>query len=300
MRDFNFPVVNVHISLSPSLSPSLRYYSASIIEMAGFEARESILLATIPAFGNFIFTIVGLVLVDRMGRRKLLIISLIGIVFGFLLLMGSFLASNLTSPYATFIDSKCAYDRCGECVGSSNCGFCNSTGTCLLGNSTHSDPTYMCTSADWHYNSCPRSKFRWLPVLPVVSLFIYIMFFAPGMGPLPWTVNSEIYPTWARSTCIGIATTVNWLFNLLVSLTFLTLADDLGQPKTFGLYAGLGFLGLLFVILFVPETKGRKLEEMESLFKRPYFLSLCRCRDQSESSEIAIEKEPLLNNNDEM
>ncbi len=98
------------------------------------------------------------------------------------------------------------------------------------------------------------------------------MFFAPGMGPLPWTVNSEIYPTWARSTAIAIATATNWIFNLFVSLTFLTFANVLGQPITFGFYAGLGILGLVFVIFLVPETKGRKLEDMEDLFQKPYFV----------------------------
>ena len=293
--------------------------------MAGFSDNQSIWLAVIPAFGNFIFTIAGLFLVDRMGRRKLLIASLVGVVFGFLLLTGSFLASNLTSLDATpIISSSCTYTNCGECVGNSHCGFCavhdNTShyldGTCSSGTKQGSDfiingtinscsvynidqynYEYLTadnvTDTDWFYNSCPGSKFAWLSI---ISLFIYIMFFAPGMGPLPWTVNSEIYPNWARSTCIAIATAVNWIFNLIVSLTFLSLADGLGQPKTFGLYAGLGLLGLLFVVLFVPETRGKTLEEVEPLFKRPYFLSLCYRDDRGVSSDDIGETQPLLNN----
>ena len=102
------------------------------------------------------------------------------------------------------------------------------------------------------------------------------------MGPLPWTINSEIYPTWARSTSIAIATYVNWSSNLIISMTFLTLADTLGQPPTFGLYAGFSFLALLFFFFLVPETRGRKLEDVEELFKRPYCLNWCR-RDSGHS-----------------
>lgn len=43
------------------------------------------------------------------------------------------------------------------------------------------------------------------------------------MGPMPWTINAEIYPQWARSTGNGLATAVNWVFNLAISMSFLSL-----------------------------------------------------------------------------
>ena len=289
--------------------------------MAGFSENNAIWLATIPAFGNFIFTIVGLFLVDRIGRRKLLIGSLVGVVAGFLLLSGSFILSNKESlPAKPLVSTSCQHWSCGTCVGNSHCGFCvieihsngtsNINGTCSPGNATSSNyvlnltnRTDQCevysdiTDPDsnienkekrvWYYNSCPNNEYAWLAI---ISLVIYIAFFAPGMGPLPWTINSEIYPNWARSTCIAIATATNWIFNLGVSLTFLTLADGLGQPVTFAFYAGLGFLGLLFAIFLVPETKGRKLEEVEELFQKPYFMSLC---SSGENDYIRLANDPL-------
>ena len=55
-------------------------------------------------------------------------------------------------------------------------------------------------------------------------LIIYTGFFT-GMGPMPWTINSEIYPLWARSFSNSVATFTNWSFNLLISMTFLSLSD---------------------------------------------------------------------------
>ena len=52
------------------------------------------------------------------------------------------------------------------------------------------------------------------------------------MGPMPWTINAEIYPLWARSTCNSIATSTNWFFNFLVSMTFLTLTEILTRQGT--------------------------------------------------------------------
>ncbi len=299
--------------------------------MAGFSDRDAIWLATIPSFGNFIFTIVGLLLVDRIGRRKLLIGSISGVVVMFLLLSGTFVLMDSLSPSATplFRNGSCDFDSCGACVGNSKCGFCVDhdpesghyyNGTCSLGGMELSHngveyysyyrPVYAYNDTvnvtvdcgvrhdvtrgvstidldfdrEWYFTNCPDNQ---LAPLAIVALFLYIAFFAPGMGPLPWTVNSEIYPTWARSTAIAIATSVNWISNLIVSMTFLSLADGIGQPGTFGLYAGLGLLGFLFIVFMVPETKGRSLEDMEQLFQVPYFVRWCQrqSKGRRESSE---------------
>ena len=273
--------------------------------MAGFSDRDAIWLATVPGGANFIFTIVGLFLVDRIGRRKLLIGSICGVIFAIILLSVTFfLMDHFSLPSQPYSESVCSYRQCGACVGNSECGFCveknisssiYSNGTCspmtsldngtmvskylvdgrcaLFGENTTNSSDFgssMELEREWFAISCPGTK---LAPLAIIALFLYIAAFAPGFGPLPWTVNSEIYPTWARSTAISIATMFNWSFNLLVSMTFLSMADALGQPVTFGVYVGLTLIGLVFVVLFLPETRGRNLEEVESLFQRPYFLT---------------------------
>lgn len=61
-------------------------------------------------------------------------------------------------------------------------------------------------------------------------------------------------------------------------IIFHPLLFSIGQPSTFWLYSCLGVLGLIFMILLVPETKGRKLEDVEELFHRPWFMNWCTKR----------------------
>ncbi|XP_065313731.1 proton myo-inositol cotransporter-like isoform X2 [Gordionus sp. m RMFG-2023] len=114
----------------------------------------------------------------------------------------------------------------------------------------------------WAYNFCP-TEFYWLPIF---GLFCYLFFFAPGMGPMPWTINSEIYPLWARSTGNSVASACNWMTNLLVSMTFLTLTEKIGKHVTFWIYTTFACLGFLIFLRYLPETKGKSLEDMEMIF----------------------------------
>ncbi|MBA0628684.1 hypothetical protein Godav_023365 [Gossypium davidsonii] len=103
--------------------------------------------------------------------------------------------------------------------------------------------------------------------LAVIGLALYIAFFAPGMGPVPWTVNSEIYPEQYRGICGGMSATVNWISNLIVAQTFLTIAEALGTGVTFLILAGIALLAVVFVIVYVPETKGLTFVEVERIWK---------------------------------
>uniref|UniRef100_M1CKH7 Inositol transporter 1 n=1 Tax=Solanum tuberosum TaxID=4113 RepID=M1CKH7_SOLTU len=103
--------------------------------------------------------------------------------------------------------------------------------------------------------------------IAVIGLALYIAFFAPGMGPVPWTVNSEIYPESYRGMCGGMSATVNWISNLIVAQSFLSLAEAVGTGVTFLILAGIAVMAFVFVAVFVPETKGLSFEEMEKIWK---------------------------------
>jgi sugar porter (SP) family MFS transporter len=105
---------------------------------------------------------------------------------------------------------------------------------------------------------------RTKPFFPLVvgSTMLYVGAFATGLGPAAWVYMSEIFPTNIRGRAMSIATTVLWLSCIAVSNSFLTLVRSVGAAGTFGVYAGICAIGVIFFSR-LPETRGRSLEEIE-------------------------------------
>jgi SP family galactose:H+ symporter-like MFS transporter len=101
--------------------------------------------------------------------------------------------------------------------------------------------------------------------ISVICLMCYVAAFAIGLGPATWVVISEIYPMEIRGKAMTVATFANWFFNYLVSLTFLSLIKSLGAQGTFCIYALLSAVTFWLVFSYLPETKGKTLEEIENL-----------------------------------
>lgn len=137
-------------------------------------------------------------------------------------------------------------------------------GACLVSNNTVKDKVCHGEGKAWYTRGCP-SSFGWLAL---VGLSLYILFFSPGMGTVPWLVNSEIYPLRFRGICGGIAATANWISNLIVAQFFLSLTEAIGASWTFFSFGVVSIVALLFVLVCVPETKGLPFEEVEKMLER--------------------------------
>jgi sugar porter (SP) family MFS transporter len=103
-----------------------------------------------------------------------------------------------------------------------------------------------------------------VPWLALAALIVYIMGFAIGLGPVFWLMISEIFPLTMRGPAMAVCTMFNWGFNFLVSYTFLSLVGVATKQGAFWVYAFLGVCAIVFFATFVPETKDRSLEQIQS------------------------------------
>jgi len=178
------------------------YYAPMIFEFTGAKSASASILATIGVgVVNVAMTVVALLLVDRVGRRPLLLIGLAGMIIGLGVLGLAFQLPSLSG------------------------------------------------SLGW---------------IAEISLMLYVGAFAIGLGPVFWLLISEIYPLKIRGVAMSVATSANWGANLFVALTFLTLIQATGRSSTFWIYGLVGVGAWLFTWFYVPETKGRSLEDIES------------------------------------
>jgi sugar porter (SP) family MFS transporter len=104
--------------------------------------------------------------------------------------------------------------------------------------------------------------------IAILGLMVYVGAFAVSLGPVFWLMNGEIYPLAVRSQAAAVGTMANWLFNFIVSLTFLVLVDAIGRDGAFFFYAGICVVTFFFCRLLVPETKGKTLEEIQDIFRK--------------------------------
>jgi sugar porter (SP) family MFS transporter len=105
-------------------------------------------------------------------------------------------------------------------------------------------------------------------IFTLISILLFIAFFASCIGPVFWTLVSEIFPNRIRGKAVAFATFTNWIFNFLVVLLFPHFLASVGGPVTFLFLALMSFLQLLFINRYVPETKGKSLEEIEKLWNK--------------------------------
>ena len=182
--------------------------------------------------------------------------SVVGVIISLTLLGGAFLmiSKDSATTLGPFEFKTCQYKNCDACVTDDKCGFCSvkdqrANGYCEPVADTDGDKNSKMggrcsnpTGNEYHPSSTNTSVIyefadvychtSWTFV-PIILMVVYLFCFSSGYAPAPWVLNSEFYPLWARSTCISIATFVNWTLNLIVSLTFLTLTQAVTKAGKF-------------------------------------------------------------------
>ncbi|KAK9681428.1 hypothetical protein RND81_10G001400 [Saponaria officinalis] len=273
---------------------TVMYYSPVIVQLAGIASNSTAMALSLITSGlNALGTVISMMFVDRKGRRNMMLVSMIGIIVCLVALGLVFYEAAATSPKISLTDSShfgmnstCSLYTsapnpsswsCARCLRTNRqCAFCASKvnfqvnpGACIVATD---EMKRECHGEQRVYFSegCPSR----IGILAVVLLGMYIIVYAPGMGTVPWIVNSEIYPLRYRGVGGGIAAVSNWCTNLIMSETFLTLTQAVGSSGTFLLYALFSFIGLIFIFLLVPETKGLPIEDVEKMLEKGFKPSL--------------------------
>jgi SP family arabinose:H+ symporter-like MFS transporter len=181
---------------------TIMYYAPKIFANVG-QSNDSALLQTILIGGtNLVFTLVAMVLIDRFGRKLLIIIGSMGMML---------MLAGLSALFFTDHTSG---------------------------------------------------------VLVLVFILGYIAFFAASLGPALWVVAAELFPNRLRSKGMSIAIVSLWIACTIVTIVFPIMLEKLSGGTTFLIFALICLANLLYVLKYVPETKGKTLEELEKEFAK--------------------------------
>ncbi|KAI9869352.1 MAG: hypothetical protein M1813_000141 [Trichoglossum hirsutum] len=101
------------------------------------------------------------------------------------------------------------------------------------------------------------------------GIYLFGIVYSPGEGPVPFTYSAEAYPLYIRSYGMSLATATTWFFNFVLSITWPSLQAAFTTQGAFSWYAGWNIVGFFLVLFFLPETKGKTLEELDQVFSVP-------------------------------
>lgn len=227
-------------------------YTVDVFQSADSSIDEfyaTILVGTALLLSNLITLMVA----NRMPRRLMLILSSLGISLA-LIGMGVYFYLKTLERVA-----------CGQDFSSSQDKTVN--GTVLL-NGQFESAAESLTAQDMEAEEvCPAiytESFGWLPLL---LMMMYIFFFNLGYGAMIWITVVEILPLHVRSVATSLSVGFTCLCSFLTSHTYTFLKTTLKSEGVFWLYGSASFLGLLFIVISVPETKGKTEAEIREYFK---------------------------------
>lgn len=246
------------------------YYAPMIFEMAGGGKDAAFMQAIIIGLTNVAMTVVAMFLIDRLGRKPLLLIGATGITLSLFLVGFSFMKATYTldeTGINNILVEVTAMEN-GEDV--SMLGIELET---LEGQAFDSEVEFFSKIEELigheSYNSYKelilKHSISIESIWVLIGLILYVASFAISLGPVMWALISEIFPNKLRGLAISIVGFWNSVVSFSVASLFPMELEFLGATATFYIFAGFGFLTLLFVVKFVPETKGKSLEEIEAM-----------------------------------
>lgn len=235
------------------------FYAPMIFEQSGIGTDAAFMQAIAVGLTNLVFTFVAIYFIDKVGRKQLLIVGVSGIALSMMSLShGFFSASYKITP-----DAYASYPTEVKTPALS----------ALQGIKYTSDLEFKSAIE----NAVGKDKFLQYESLLVssaitmnknqilISILAFVACFAFSLGPVMWVLFSELFPNYIRGIAISFVGLINSGVSFLVQLVFPWELANLGNGTTFLIYGMFATVGLIIVLKWVPETKGKSLEELEEL-----------------------------------
>ena len=244
------------------------FYAPTIFEQSGIGTNAAFAQAVLVGVINVVFTLFAMALIDKWGRKPLLIFGLSGIAISMALCTYGFAQATyeLTPSGITQLQQLDSADR----------GFDARSLSGMVGKTYASDVEFkealkelIGASAARDYESeLIKSSIQINAALILIGILGFVASFAMSLGPVMWVLFSEIFPNQLRGVAISFVGLLNSMISFTVQLVFPWELGTLGAALTFSSYGIFAVIGLLLVIWLLPETKGRSLEELEALFAK--------------------------------
>ncbi len=245
------------------------YYAPMIFEMAGGGKDAAFLQAIILGLTNVVMTIVAMFLIDRLGRKPLLIIGSLGITISLGIVGFSFMKADykISEESIQQIEMEIAESRGEEKAEL----VVESLGE-MLEIEYEKETMFFkqvkilvgTENYNLHKEQILKHSITIGSIWVLIGLLLFVASFAISLGPVMWALLSEIFPNRLRGLAISIVGFWNSIVSFSVATVFPMELENLGSSYTYLIYAFFGFMTFLFVMRFVPETKGKSLEELEA------------------------------------
>ena len=235
------------------------FYAPIIFEQSGIGTNASFMQAVLVGLVNVALTIVAMALIDRVGRRPLLGFGLTGIAVCMLTLAWGFGSATYRLDQAAADALPADIDR---------------QQLALVVDTTYESDTDF---RDALFDSIGEATYKQFeseivssaitmnPTLILLAILGFVASFAVSIGPIMWVLFSELFPNRVRGVAISFVGLINSGVAFLVTFIFPWQLETLGNAGTFLIYGLFAVVGLVFVMRILPETKGRSLEELETI-----------------------------------
>jgi MFS family permease len=234
------------------------FYAPMIFEQSGIGTDAAFMQAVLVGLTNLVFTVVAIALIDKLGRKPLLVFGVAGIAVCMLLLSWGFHQASYTinsNMLATLANSATAASL-----------------EPLLGTTYETDLAFRAAIIDLlgqdaflaAESELLKGAININAGIILAGILGFVACFAVSIGPVMWVLFSELFPNRVRGLAISVVGLVNSAVSFLVQLLFPWQQANLGNASTFMFYGLSALIGLALVIWLLPETRGRSLEELES------------------------------------